>query len=455
MKKALRLALCSAMGFSLIACGGGQSTSQPEAAGTAAEAETTTEATEAVETLTGTAEGFGGEVTVTLTRSGETITECRIEGGEETPAIGGAALEELQKQVVAANGFEIDGVSGATVTSKAVKGAVAAALGETYEEETTASAAAETAAEAELVQIDGGLQLGLAYGAAHGTKCFTEAYAVVQDDVIVAAYVDEFQFISGEEDVTGVPNSDSDFAAGYAEGMLLCSKRDNAKYYSELMKSHGNATVAIDVNFDAIQSFVVGKTIEEVEAAAGEADVVDAVSGATLADTAGYLKVIAKAARNAKETQAVEFTGDSDTLKLSVAYGAAHGTKCFTAGAALTDGEKIILSYLDDFQFISDDADITGVPNGDAEFAEGFAEGNMLCSKRMETAYYSKNMAEKGGATIAIDKNFDAIQNHVNGMSIAEAAALAGKEDAVDSVSGATLADTAGYIGVIVEAAQK
>ena len=38
--------------------------------------------------------------------------------------------EELAKQVVAANGAEIDGVSGATLTTNGVKDAVTAALAE-------------------------------------------------------------------------------------------------------------------------------------------------------------------------------------------------------------------------------------------------------------------------------------------------------------------------------------
>ena len=56
---------------------------------------------------------------------------------------------------------------------------------------------------------------------AHGTKCFTEAVAVVKDDVILAAYLDDFQFTSADAGVTAVPNSDADFAAGYAEGKVL------------------------------------------------------------------------------------------------------------------------------------------------------------------------------------------------------------------------------------------
>ncbi len=96
---------------------------------TTAAAEETTAAAEAAEgTLTGTAQGFGGDVTVTLTMDGDKIVDASIEGKDETPDVGGKALEELQKQLVEAGSADIDGVSGATVTSDGVKEAVKAAL---------------------------------------------------------------------------------------------------------------------------------------------------------------------------------------------------------------------------------------------------------------------------------------------------------------------------------------
>ena len=42
----------------------------------------------------------------------------------------------------------------------------------------------------------------------------------------------------------------------------------------------------------------------------------------------------------------------------------------------------------------------------------------------------------------------------MNGMSIADAEALSKDEKAVDAVSGVTLVDTAGYVGVLVDAAK-
>lgn len=89
--------------------------------------EETTEAQE--KELVGSAEGFGGTITVTLTMKGDDIVKASIEGNDETPEVGGAALPELEKQLVEKDGYEIDGVSGATYTSEGVMNAAKDALG--------------------------------------------------------------------------------------------------------------------------------------------------------------------------------------------------------------------------------------------------------------------------------------------------------------------------------------
>ena len=80
------------------------------------------------ETLTAEAPGFGGPVSVTLTVEDGVITEASIAGDSETPTVGGAALEALEAQLVEAGSADIEGVTGATMTSNGVKEAAAAAL---------------------------------------------------------------------------------------------------------------------------------------------------------------------------------------------------------------------------------------------------------------------------------------------------------------------------------------
>ncbi len=75
------------------------------------------------------ANGFGGPVTVTVT-IGEKggIADVQIQGPAETPDVGGAAMPLLAKKILNAQSADVDGVSGATFTSNAVKEATAKAL---------------------------------------------------------------------------------------------------------------------------------------------------------------------------------------------------------------------------------------------------------------------------------------------------------------------------------------
>ena len=94
-------------------------------------------------TYTGTATGIG-EVKVTMTFSETAITEVVIDASNETESIGGVAAPTLQEAIMAAQGTEIDNISGATVTTNAVKKAAAScieqAMGVHTDAENTASA---------------------------------------------------------------------------------------------------------------------------------------------------------------------------------------------------------------------------------------------------------------------------------------------------------------------------
>ncbi|SMP53724.1 FAD-dependent oxidoreductase [Anoxynatronum buryatiense] len=80
------------------------------------------------ETYVGTAKGYGGDVTVTVTMEENVIKEVTAEGPDETEGIGTKALEELPAAIVAANSTEVDVIAGATVTSNAILTAVRSAL---------------------------------------------------------------------------------------------------------------------------------------------------------------------------------------------------------------------------------------------------------------------------------------------------------------------------------------
>ena len=115
-KRIAALALAAVMAFGLTACGG-------KASSTAASGGVSGE-------FTGTAQGMGGDVTVTVTLTDGAITDCVITGDGETEGIGSVVIENAPEEIVSGNKGAIDVVAGATITSNAVNEALAAALAE-------------------------------------------------------------------------------------------------------------------------------------------------------------------------------------------------------------------------------------------------------------------------------------------------------------------------------------
>lgn len=77
------------------------------------------------ESLTGKADGYGGELTVDVRMNGNDIVGIEVTSHNETESVAGQALETIPKEILAKNGTEgVDVVSGATITSKAIIAAV-------------------------------------------------------------------------------------------------------------------------------------------------------------------------------------------------------------------------------------------------------------------------------------------------------------------------------------------
>jgi len=145
------------------------------------------------------------------------------------------------------------------------------------------------------------VKLGQVQWAAHGTKCFAVITVAMQGDKIVDVLIDEYQPMAADTSVA-VPNSETIFADLFAAGKVLASKVQNAAAYSENMKKAGS-TIALDVNYKALEDYATGMTIAELEAALeGKTaeQVVDAVTGCTLVDALGYLQGVLAAAKAAK-----------------------------------------------------------------------------------------------------------------------------------------------------------
>ncbi|GHU99751.1 hypothetical protein FACS189483_09350 [Spirochaetia bacterium] len=77
---------------------------------------------------TGNTMGFHGRVSVTLEVADGILTSVIVRGSDETVGIGSLAIDSMGDAMLAANSIEVDIVSGATHTSRAVMDAAAKAL---------------------------------------------------------------------------------------------------------------------------------------------------------------------------------------------------------------------------------------------------------------------------------------------------------------------------------------
>ena len=118
LKVAAAAAMSGVTASALAACNAGSSSSTAASTG---------EAIYTPGTYTGTATGIG-EVKVTMTFSETAITDVVIDASNETESIGGVAAPTLKDALMAAQSAEIDNISGATITTNAVKKAAASCI---------------------------------------------------------------------------------------------------------------------------------------------------------------------------------------------------------------------------------------------------------------------------------------------------------------------------------------
>lgn len=83
---------------------------------------------ETAQTVETTARGIFSDVKVETVADADGIYSVKVIEHGETPEIGGVAAEELPARIVEAQSVEVDGNAGATMTSNAIKAAVAEAL---------------------------------------------------------------------------------------------------------------------------------------------------------------------------------------------------------------------------------------------------------------------------------------------------------------------------------------
>ena len=133
------------------------------------------------ETYTSVQQGFGGEVSVSITIEDGKMTDVSVVGEKETIGVGSIAIEKLPGQILEAQSVLVDGVTSATVTSTAILAGAKdcveqAGLSEQFSTVVEKAAASTEVAryEADVVVVGGGMSgMSAALSAANnGAKVF-------------------------------------------------------------------------------------------------------------------------------------------------------------------------------------------------------------------------------------------------------------------------------------------
>ena len=137
LKIAAAAAMSGVTAGALAACNAASGSTSTAASGSAAASGAT--GTYIPGTYEGTAEGISSTVKVTMTFSDSAVTDVVVDTSGETASYGAAAAEELKNQLLNAGSDEIDGVSGSTITSDAVKKAAKSCFAQAKGEATVTS----------------------------------------------------------------------------------------------------------------------------------------------------------------------------------------------------------------------------------------------------------------------------------------------------------------------------
>ena len=242
--------------------------------------------------LTGKGKGFMGDIVVTVTTEDGAIKNVVVTENAETPAIAGAALEQIPAAMVAANSADVEIVAGATFTSNGIIAAVKNALdpaANPYVE--------EVKEEAEVVAVSAtGLKHGIAVtgtprlgpGAdANGTPVYSfnevVAYAIVDaDNRIVDLEVDILEIITTNHDES---NDGDNFMAGWPGQSYANDAEGDGTVEGELLETDEIFTEELNSwltkrqkgdaymmgagswasQMDAFEAFFIGKTVAEIK----------------------------------------------------------------------------------------------------------------------------------------------------------------------------------------------
>lgn len=216
----------------------------------------------------GQAQGYGGTLKVRVKTENGKLSSVEVLEHHETQDVGTRAIDQLPSAMVAAGTWDVDAVSGATITSTAMKEAVRTALGETASE---ATASSQPAASSETKS-----GLGIACNGRIGPGTDGEGQQVYSFNVVFAQgtfdtegrvqnlNIDQLEVLTpnggGKAAFSGFPGQGDATEESFQE--QVASWVTKGQLGDEYKLTSGTWRQQID----AYQRLFEGKTVEEIEA---------------------------------------------------------------------------------------------------------------------------------------------------------------------------------------------
>lgn len=292
------------------------------------------------EVLTGTASGYGGAITAEVTMDADgRIVGLTLTGEQETPAIGGQALEPLTEAILANGGIDgVDAVAGATWTSNGVFAAIRNALGVEEAAEAGETKALEAAGLSQGIAIVSTGRLGPGKDdQGVGVYSFNEVYAYLlfdEDGRILDLEVDQLEIATPNYDgetmphLTGFPGQSYNADENHDEAVDTVLEQTEETYLAEIegwktKRERGTGyklnSGAWEDEMDIYEEAFRGMTVDEIEAwfASSFSD----ANGRPLFGTSSNEKDVAKYEAMTDEQKAAMDAISGATMSLNDAHG--------------------------------------------------------------------------------------------------------------------------------------
>ena len=442
-------------------------------------------------TYTASAKGMDGDVPVTITIGDDgTITGVQVDVSGETAGIGAEIGDEVTKQILDAQSAEIDGVAGATVTSTAVKTAVADALAQASgaaAESTAEAAAAESATEA--AAAEGTAETAAAAAGSYTPGTYTASAKGMDGDVPVTITIGDDGTITGVQvDVSGetagigaeigdeVTKQILDAQSAEIDGVAGATVTSTAvkTAVADALAQASGATAKSATEAAATESATEAAATSQTEAAAAEsateaaaASQTEAAAAESATEAAAASQTEAAAAESATEAAAAESTTKSAAETETAATKPAAETEAQTETAPIysygkftgTSGDASVTVTVKDGKLVS----IEGLPEDTSKVtADVKAAARAALEKAgMDTVLFipgtytasAKGMDSDVTVTVTVDENkiTDAdidVSGETQGIGTTigdtvRLQILSAQSDDIEGVSGATVSSAA------------